>query len=131
MDTKKSQLNKIGKTNSFKVPEGYFEHFSEDLMSQLPERTVEEPQTLTLWDKLKPWAYMAAMFVGIMLMFKVFSGSPKESGLAQNSTEKGIEVVSDHEVDDFYTYYEDQAAITAYRETLYIEASAIEEDTNH
>ncbi len=130
MDTKKSKLNEVGKTNPFKVPEGYFERFSEDLISQLPERTVEEPKELTLWEKLKPWTYMAAMFLGIMLIFKIFSVSTDGGdNTALNTTAKGIEVISEHDVEDFYTYYEDQAAISAYRETLYIETSAMEADS--
>ncbi len=130
MDTQKSKLNEIGKTNPFKVPDGYFERFSEDLMSKLPEHTVVEPK-VTLWKKLRPWSYAAAVCIGAMLMFKIFSGSPEENNIAQNKTEKRIDVSSEHEVDDFYTYYEDQAAINAYRETLYSEASFTEEDTNH
>jgi hypothetical protein len=130
VDTSKSKLNESGKTNPFKVPEGYFERFSGDLMSKLPERAVEEPKVQTLWERVRPWAYMAAMFVGIMLMFKIFNASPEVDNTAQNRGEKEIEVISDHEVEDFYSYYEDQAAINAYRETLYI-GTVTEEDVNH
>lgn len=128
MDTKNSKLNEVGKTNPFKVPEGYFERFSVDLMSQLPERTVEEPKALSLWGKMRPWVYMAAMFVGIMLMFKIFGGSPEEKNTAQNKEKNGIEIVEEPDLEDFYTYYEEQAAVNAYRETLYIGTSIAGEE---
>ena len=131
MNTSKNKLSEIGKTNPFKVPEGYFERFSDDLMSKLPERTVEEPKVISLWGKLKPWTYVAATLVGIMLMLRIFSGSPEEVNTALNNTIDEIEVIQDSDLDDFYTYYEDQAIINAYRETLYDTASAVEEYMNH
>ena len=73
---------------------------------------------------------VAASLMGAMLIFKIFSGSPEESNLAQNKVVYGIEVISD-DLDDFYTYYEDQAIINAYRETLYDETSAEEDNMNH
>jgi hypothetical protein len=127
MDTKNSKLNEIGKTNPFKVPEGYFERFSEGLMSQLPEHTVEEPKVFSLWERIRPWTYMAAMFVGIMLMFRIFGGSQEKKSIAQNEEKSGIEIIMEPDLEDFYTYYEEQAAVNAYRETLYIGTLVTEE----
>lgn len=57
---------RCGKKASFKAPEGYFEHFHEQLMTNLPELTpAHAPATkVTLTERIKPWIYMAAMFVG-------------------------------------------------------------------
>ena len=57
-------LSKCGRENPFKVPEGYFDQFTDDLMAKLPERTFDEeaPRKVTLWDKVKPVVYLAAMF---------------------------------------------------------------------
>ena len=130
MNTSKNNLSEIGKTNPFKVPEGYFERFSDDLMSKLPERVVEEPKVISLWGKLRPWTYVAATLMGVMLMFRIFSGSPEGSDMANNSLDE-IEVISDSDLDDFYSYYEDQAIINAYRETLYESTSATEGELSH
>ena len=48
-------LSKCGRENPFKVPEGYFDQFTDDLMAKLPERTFDEeaPRKVTLWDKVK------------------------------------------------------------------------------
>ena len=59
-------LKKIGKEHSFKVPEGYFENLTSEVMDKLPEKEKvafkEEP--VSTWTRLKPLVYMAAMFVG-------------------------------------------------------------------
>ncbi len=62
---------KVGKENPFKVPEGYFEDFSRKLMEQLPDKEFSEPH-ITVWERVKPWAYMAAMFVGLMFSVRMF-----------------------------------------------------------
>lgn len=57
----------------FKVPEGYFESFSAKMMEQLPERRIEPEKQATLWQRVRPWLYMAAMFGGIWCMMYVFT----------------------------------------------------------
>ena len=53
-------LRKVGTGNAFKVPEGYFENLTSEVMDKLPEQKqpafeVKEP---TKWDKLKPLFYI-------------------------------------------------------------------------
>ncbi|MEG0463903.1 MULTISPECIES: hypothetical protein [Bacteroides] len=66
-------LRKAGAGNSFKVPEGYFDNLTSEVMNKLPERekATFETHKVTLWDKVKPWAYMAAMFIGAALIIRV------------------------------------------------------------
>lgn len=66
---------RVGTENPFRVPEGYFEQLTSDVMQALPEKkttsfTYHEPTT---WEKIKPWAYMAAMFVGAALIIRIAS----------------------------------------------------------
>ena len=72
-------LRKAGTSNPFRVPDHYFENFTQELMNKLPEK---EPMPLmsepTLWERMKPWLYMTAMFCGIMLSVKVFVGVPQK-----------------------------------------------------
>ena len=66
METKINKLKEIDKTkNPFKVPDNYFAQFNEEIMSRLPEKEYVVPRQVPLWDKVKPWVYMAAMFLGI------------------------------------------------------------------
>lgn len=72
-------LRKAGTSNPFRVPDHYFENFTQELMNKLPEK---EPMPLmsepTLWERVKPWLYMTAMFCGIMLSVKTFVGEPQK-----------------------------------------------------
>lgn len=63
--------NRIGKKNPFKVPEGYFENVVPEIMKQLPEADVQENAEITLWERVKPWVYMVAMFCGLMFGLRV------------------------------------------------------------
>lgn len=63
----------IKHTDGMTVPEGYFADFATRMMAQLPER--EEPKVLprTWWQRVRPYAYLAAMFAGIWCMLQIFA----------------------------------------------------------
>ena len=72
-------LREIGTKNPFQVPDRYFEHFTQEIMEKLPEKEALLPlQELSLWQRIKPWIYMAAMFCGIMLSVRIFVGNPPD-----------------------------------------------------
>ena len=72
-------LQNIGKKNPFTVPEHYFEDFTQELMDKLPAKeTILQAEESTLWLRIKPWLYMAAMFCGIMLSVRIFVGEPQK-----------------------------------------------------
>ena len=56
-------LKKIGKEHSFKVPDGYFENLTSEVMNKLPEKekVVFKEEPVSTWTRLKPLFYMAAM----------------------------------------------------------------------
>ena len=66
-------LEKLGKDAGFKVPDNYFNDFNSKLMESLPEVKLTEEEKPTLWVKVRPFIYMAAMFVGVWLMMNIFS----------------------------------------------------------
>ena len=105
-------LRKVGTRNPFRVPDHYFEDFTQELMSKLPEKELQpllpEP---TLWQRVKPWVYMTAMFVGIMLSVRVFVGEPQKEEFpislaeaAMLSTEEWETLVRRTSVDDYALY---------------------------
>ena len=64
-------IARCGKERPFKTPEGYFEQFHEQLMSSLPEpeAMATAPATqVSLMGRIKPWLYMAAMFVSTIFV---------------------------------------------------------------
>ena len=110
-----NKLDKIGKVNPFKVPAGYFESFSDKVIAQLPEKEVKEPQVISLWERMKPWVYMAAMFTGIMLMVNMFVGNQQTFGILSED----VKSISIAEIDEFNSYYEDRMAYAFYQQALY------------
>jgi hypothetical protein len=109
MHNNTSNLEGIKKTNPFKTPEGYFENLTENILAQLPEKTENEIRIPSLWERVKPWIYMAAMFTGIMLIIKMFSGYPPNLDLNTSA-----------DIDAFYQYYEEQLTNSVYHETLFL-----------
>ncbi|MBR5540975.1 MAG: hypothetical protein IKU64_01240 [Bacteroides sp.] len=93
-------LRKVGTSNPFRVPEHYFENFTQELMSKLPEK---EPMPLmpepTLWQRVKPWVYMTAMFCGIMLSVRIFVGEPQKDEFSISQTE--AEMLPEEEWENF------------------------------
>lgn len=107
-------LRKAGTSNPFRVPDHYFEDFTQELMNKLPEK---EPMPLmsepTLWQRVKPWIYMTAMFCGIMLSVRVFVGEPQKDEFpaisqieAENITDEDWEIMIDYIMMDDYSLYQ-------------------------
>ena len=71
-------LKTIGRSDGMTVPDGYFADFAELMAGQLPQRpelaamNVVAPPA-SLWGKLRPYVYMAAMFAGVWCMLKIFT----------------------------------------------------------
>lgn len=66
-------INRFGKDPGWSVPEGYFESFRAEISEKLPEyKMPAEAAPLSVWQRVKPYLYLAAMFAGIWLMMKVF-----------------------------------------------------------
>ena len=96
MEEEKNILRKVGTKNPFQVPEGYFENFTQELMSKLPEKEAYVPEAEpNLWTRVKPWIYMTAMFVGIMLSVKIFVDKPQKEDFPISMIE--AEQLSDEE----------------------------------
>lgn len=105
-------IRMCGKENPFKVPEGYFEAFTERLMKSLP--AVETPAAkavrITLWQRVKPWLYMAAMFGGLIAGFRLIAGGGGDTQLPDSEArnrymDEYIESVIDNSMMDDYTIY--------------------------
>ena len=48
-------ISKVGTKNPFKVPDGYFTDFTQELMNKLPEKEILYAyQEETLWQRVKP-----------------------------------------------------------------------------
>lgn len=66
-------LDRFGRKGPWKVPEGYFAQMMTEVEGKLPEQPQEQRYVeMTRWQKLKPYVYLAAMFIGIWVMMNVF-----------------------------------------------------------
>ena len=108
--------NRLGKENPFKVPEGYFENVIPEIMKQLPEIEEQGQDEGTLWERVKPWVYMVAMFCGLMFGVRVMMMdnsvqtdnnivSVSMNDTLQNIPDEYIEPILDQAMMDDYTLY--------------------------
>ena len=87
MKEEKDILKTIGRRDGMTVPDGYFADFAKRMAAELPERpelaamgVARAPRSL--WDRVKPYVYMAAMFAGVWCMLKMFTSVAGSQQLA-------------------------------------------------
>jgi len=67
-------LTKYGKDSGFKVPENYFDDFNQRMADMLPDVEITPVDVKpTMWQRVRPLVYMAAMFAGVWCMMSVFN----------------------------------------------------------
>jgi esterase/lipase len=124
---KKTKLNEIPKENPFKVPDNYFEDFA----SRMQEQIAEENKVVPLFQKMRPFLYVAASVIVILsVTFVAFTGdtqeddmmakqnadtvqvtetSNKEMAVSKKSDEVLFDDIDDEEMFDelYYEFYDD------------------------
>lgn len=75
-------IKKYGKDPGFKVPENYLDDFNKRMVEMLPDVEITPVDVKpTLWQRVRPLVYMAAMFAGVWCMMQVFSHFTDTSNL--------------------------------------------------
>ena len=133
MEAKDNKLENMRKENPFRVPDGYFEGFTARMMEQIPD---DEPQfednKVTMWDRVRPIFYLAAMFAGLGLFFKAivfFDNSDKLSNQADSllvSTQNSTYIADESE----YDFENEENEYLQYLEDQYTEALILNELNN-
>lgn len=119
MEKKTPLLDEIGRKHGMCVPEDYFADFTEKMVDSLPEREIPLPEQPTLWLRVRPWVYMAAMFAGVWLMMKMFTSIFSVEKGENPNVEMTASVPEDSSIEDeWFAHYVDD--YTAY-EMLYTE----------
>ncbi len=114
-------LKKLGKDPGFKVPEHYFDDFNKRMAESLPEVKITPVDARpSMWVRVRPYVYMAAMFAGIWCMAKLLGSLNGESSRQQQAYQisAGVqnernadEVIMQGDVSDYdITTYEDSVA---------------------
>ena len=109
MEKENTLLNELGNETPFTVPENYFETFSRK-MEQLvdeQEQTVTVPH-LTMWHRVQPYIYLAAMFIGLYVSFNLFLKPSYEANKQEELQLVELAIEQDYILDeiDEYTLYE-------------------------
>lgn len=117
MKTEENNLDRFKGKNPFSVPEGYMEGLTANIMSQLPDKSPEkEVNNISLMQRVRPWLYMAAVFVGMGLFFRVLVGFDPKTDKAgsllvkTDITANQISATQAAEDEEFLEYLEDQYA---------------------
>lgn len=63
---------KYGTDAGYRVPDGYFDSIYAHIADNLPEQNHPIAEKISVWNRFRPYIYMAAMFAGIWCMMKVF-----------------------------------------------------------
>lgn len=108
------QNTKELKEMPFSVPDGYFDR----LKSEVRECTKPQIVHVGIWTKLAPYAAIAAMFLFILTLGKLFVGQDKEHNDASVSedvsTYEDFLVFNDSSIDLTIHYLESESDETAY-----------------
>ena len=107
-------ISKVGTKNPFKVPDGYFTDVTQELMNKLPEKEIlYANQEVTLWQRVKPWIYMTAMFCGIMLSVRIFVDKPNKDefptisqSMIDSLSDEEWQIIIERSMIDEYTLYQ-------------------------
>lgn len=105
MMNEEKKINDIfGKENHFKVPEGYFDNFAEQMMAKIPEQEIDSPEVtdkdyqenkakfvhLSLWRRLSLRKIAAVLAVTAMLgggvLYQLQQAEKKHHAMAHNET---------------------------------------------
>ena len=95
--------------SGFRLPDGYFDALTQRVMDCLPSDEASlsaasqsgssspkeatpaalQPEEITLWQRVRPWIYLAALFAGAAFIIRVASPSPQEKAdrLAREESE--------------------------------------------
>ena len=116
MKREEVNLDQLKGKNPFKVPVGYMEGLTDQIMQRIPEKEEEQIRPVFFMDRVRPWLYMAAVFIGLGLFFKAIVGiDSTQTGkadsvlLVQNHLQNDISLNTEqNEEEDYLDYLEAQ-----------------------
>ena len=114
MGTENNNLDGLKDKQPFRVPDGYFEGLTEDIMSRLPEHSVVKSKKISMYERSKPLLYLAAMFIGAIVLMNILNktGQTSQTGDGDMATTTTLASSSNvmSEDDEFLEYIEEMYA---------------------
>ena len=124
-------LSKADRRDGLTVPEGFFDQFVAKMAASLPENpAAEKPGPVVLkrsvWSRIRPYVYMAAMFAGIWCMLKMFTlMAPGNVDLSIEKNEVLTNALSD---DNFiYDYILDDVSYREVMDEMYDDSVSVDD----
>ena len=113
MKTEQNNLDHLKGKNPFMTPKGDMEGLTVNIMSQLPEKASgRKAKEVSLMDRVRPWLYLAAVFAGLGLFFRVLVGpvavNEEDALLVQTEVAPNLIPSLFSEEEDYLEYLEDQ-----------------------
>lgn len=135
----KDILQQVDRRDGMTVPEGYFEDFAARMAASLPPREWEEPAPRvvprSLWQKVRPYVYMAAMFLGVWCMMNMFDLMRSSAGLSvENSATFAKALGNEQFMGDYLTsqgMMDDYTIMEDLYDDGFMPASLTETDTDY
>lgn len=119
MKEEKNLREKLGKDNPFRVPENYFESLVPEIMDKLPEKEIPEVVEISMWERVKPWVYMVAMFCGLMFGLRVIVGDNHKTTETENLASTETETAEDFQ-DEYINSIANDVMMDDYTLYLYL-----------
>jgi len=116
MEVTLNKLNELKGKNPYKLPEGYMEGLTEQIMSRIPEITYAETKVVSLRDRMHLWLYAVAVFAGLLIFLRVFLNPVPQNNDQQNETSSYLQafvfgdllkIISDDDL-EYLEYIENQ-----------------------
>ena len=108
---------KCGKDPGYRVPDGYFEELNACIMESLPPYPeAPKPEVLSMWQRIRPYAYLAAMFAGIWVMMKVFHTVSDTGQLSFDNPPAAIVQALESDNSEIITYFPLESDLTLEQE---------------
>lgn len=126
MKQDKDILSKLGKDAGFKVPDNYFADFNKKLLESLPEPNITPQLKPSLWLRVRPYVYLAAMFAGLWCTMRIFNDM-SGAGSAKTQVQAIVNGLDDERnIDDLMIYGGfDEYDVLTYEDSVDAEQSGI------
>ena len=98
MEAKWNKLDELKGENPFKVPDGYIEGLGKQIMAAIPEESYTEATVISMRDRIRPWLYIASVFVGLLIILRIFISPVSQETHQQDDTSSYFQALVSEEI---------------------------------
>jgi hypothetical protein len=109
MEANETKLEQLKSRNPYLVPEGYMEGLTDLIMSRIPQDIPQEKQqakVVTMYERIRPFLYLAAVFIGLIFLFKALNNVSNSAIDTSPPSEYAISQYSDDAAAEDEEYFE-------------------------